>query len=490
MHHSAQRLLLPALTAAASVAHAADDGRRWLAGDHHIHSRYSVGWDREQEPPAPILGGDAIYPTTTNAAMARRFGLEWMVTTDHGGPNHAKLNRDFAYPELVASRAAIPEVIQFYGMEFDTPGADHSTLIIAHSERERQELYFLESNFAKHEHWPADESRDTEARMLEALRAMDELPEKPVVIANHPSRSASAIGEFGMTTPEELRAWNDTAPEVAVGMAGAPGHQGFFEYRSGPTPTRMEEYFSDLDAARPRGGYGGPLGKAPTLGGFDQMTAIVGGVWDAMLGEGRRWWITANSDSHIHASEGGIDFWPGEYSKTFVHARKHHDSILDGLRQGRVFVATGDLVTSLEIEVRRGEQAITMLGETLVVDGPGELHVRVRLEDPAEPNARGRVPELARVDLLVGPVGTRAASQDENENPGTRVEARFDPASSGWTRRGEIIEIEHVFDVEGSVYLRLRGTSTDQLEPEPDPPIEDPWTDLWFYTNPVFVTVE
>ncbi len=40
--------------------------------------------------------------------------------------------------------------------------------------------------------------------------------------------------------------------------------------------------------------------NAGTLGGFDQFTAILGGFWDSMLGEGRRWWVTANSDSHVH----------------------------------------------------------------------------------------------------------------------------------------------------------------------------------------------
>ncbi|MEE4301622.1 MAG: hypothetical protein V2J24_19450 [Pseudomonadales bacterium] len=454
---------LSLLLACTTAVQAADDGRRWLAGDHHIHSRWSVGWDQEQDPPAPIVGGDAIYPTTTNAAMARRFGLEWMVTTDHGGPNHSRVNRDRAYPELLASRAATPEVVQFYGMELDTPGADHSTLIIAHSDRERDELFLLESNFARREPWPADPSRETEARMLEALATMDGFPEKPIVIANHPSRSAVAMGEFGRTDPAELRAWNDTAPEVAVGMAGAPGHQA---------------------RRSPRGGYR----RVPTLGGFDQMTAVLGGVWDSMLGEGRRWWITANSDSHVHYTEGGSDFWPGEYSKTYVHARKHHDSILDSLRRGHVFVTTGDLVSGLEIEVR-GEHgaAVEMLGETLFVDGPQTVTVRARIEDPAEPNFHGDLPELARVDLIVGPVGPQAGSEDVNANAGTHVEARFDATTPGWTRRGEIVEIEHAFTVDGPVYLRLRGTNTAQLEPEPDPLMEDPWSDLWFYSNPVFV---
>ena len=57
------------------------DNREWLAGDHHIHSRYSVGWNNKTEPPSPVLGGDAIYPITMNAVMGRRHGLDWMVST-------------------------------------------------------------------------------------------------------------------------------------------------------------------------------------------------------------------------------------------------------------------------------------------------------------------------------------------------------------------------------------------------------------------------
>ena len=75
------------------------------------------------------------------------------------------------------------------------------------------------------------------------------------------------------------------------------------------------------------------------------MTARVGGLWDSLLGEGRRWWITATSDSHVHWTRGGSDFWPGEYSKTYVHARQDYGDIMDGLRNGRIWVTTGDLIT-------------------------------------------------------------------------------------------------------------------------------------------------
>ena len=44
--------------------------------------------------------------------------------------------------------------------------------------------------------------------------------------------------------------------------------------------------------------------------------------------------------------------------------------------------------------------------------------------------------------------------------------------------------------VTGPLYLRVRGTSSDELEPTADPKGEDPWSDLWFYADPIFVTVK
>jgi len=258
---------------------------QWIAGDHHIHSRYSTGWDRDQNPPVPILGGDAIYPIAMNAVMAKYFGLGWMVTTDHGGPNHSQVNLTKAYPELLQSRLVVPEVIQFFGMEFDTPGADHSSIIIPHTHDEAERLHSVESQFSKREPWPPNPEWDTEPRMLEALNFMNQFTEKPIVIAHHPSRSAPGERVYGQDTPEELRGWNNTAPEIAVGMEGSPGHQAAALNPDG-----------SLDPNGPRGSYG----NHPTMGGFDQLTAIVGGFWDSMLSEGRNWWITANSDSHVH----------------------------------------------------------------------------------------------------------------------------------------------------------------------------------------------
>lgn len=454
------------ITGCATTPGSVDSTRRWLAGDHHIHSQYSVGWDDATDPPSPIIAGDAIYPIYRNAEKAAQFGLDWMVATDHGGPNHSKVSLELAYPELLESRERFPQVIQFMGLELNTPGADHSSIIVPHSDHEHEHLYEYERRFDKREPWPNDGSRDDESLMLEALAFVDRYPEKPVVIAHHPSRSAPDLGEYGLTGPTELRAWNDTAPNVAVGMEGAPGHQ---------AATLAERPYN-------RGAYGRGF---PTLGGFDQMTARLGGFWDSMLGEGRRWWITANSDSHVHYTEGGIDFWPGEYSKTYVYAEKDYDDILDGIRSGRVFVTLGDLISEMSVSATDGSATANIGGE-LQIERGDTVTVDIRVRDPDADNAAGRNPAVRRIDLIIGDVRGRLDDHSHDQNETTRVLKRFDRGD--WRRDGEFLSMSYTFEPQGAIYLRVRGTNTDQLEPDVDAPGEDPWSDLWFYSNPVFVS--
>lgn len=451
--------------------------RQWLAGDHHIHSRYSVLWDRDVSPPVPLIGSHGVYPVPLNALMAKYYGLAWTVATDHGGRQHAKLNLDQAYPNLLVARATVPEVIQFFGVELNAPGADHASVIVPHTPDEATQVYAIESRFDKRDTGfggaSEDPGRDSEARMLEALGVMSAYPEPPLVIANHPSRTARPGATYGLTTPAELRAWRDAAPAVAVGMIGAPGHQAVSLNPDGSTKPQ---------------GRRGQYRNQPTRGGFDPMTARLGGFWDSMLGEGRPWWITANSDSHEHFTDGGVDFWPGEYSKTYVYADKTHADILDGIRAGRMFVTTGDLIAELEVTVQSGN-AQAAIGERLVVTEPGSrLRVDIRARDPQGPNHNGDTPHVSRIDLIVGAIDGPLMNAAQDTNPTTRVERRFEAAD--WTRDGELLSMSHELELDGPLYLRVRGTSTTELEPEPDPPGEDPWSDLWFYSNPIFVFLD
>lgn len=450
--------------------------RRWLAGDHHVHSQFSADYEPGADPatpPAPVVGGDSSNTIPTNAQMAQKHGLAWMVSTDHGGPNHSQLNRDQAYPELLKARQAAPGLILFFGMELNTPGADHSSLIIPHTPAEREVLFDLERRFDKREAWPADPARDEEPKMVDALRYMQTIPTPPVVIANHPSRSATGLGVYGQDTPSELRNWNDAAPKVAVGMEGAPGHQ------AGGLKS---------DGSRNAEGFRGAYSRSPTLGGFDQMTARLGGFWDSMLGEGRRWWITSTSDSHRHYTTGGHDFWPGEYSKTYVFAARTHADVLDGLRNGRVFVTLGDLVSEVDVTARAGGRTAA-IGGTLKVKRGEAVTVTIRVRDPAGPNFAGKSPSVARIDLIRGDVGGPVADRSTDSNPTTHVDRRF--AGSDWARQGDVLTMTRAIPkLERSGYLRVRGTSGAELEPAVDAAGEDPWSDLWFYANPIFLEVE
>lgn len=434
-----------------------DAGRSWQPGDHHVHSEWSVDWDRSTSPPTPIRGGDSSYTRTHNAQQALANGLTWIVHTDHGGPGHSAVTRDHAWPALLEARREVPGLIQFNGMEFDVPAGEHASLIIAPGPQERDQLVAIERDYSRSE--PLQGSRDDGQTMLEALAQMRALPAPPLMFINHPSRTATAMGRWGDVEPDELRAWHAAAPQVLVGMEGAPGHQATRVHRG---------LYRNADA--------------PTLGGFDQMTAIVGGIWDTLLSEGQRFWITASSDSHVNQRDGGSDFDPGQYSKTHVWARRDAQDILDGLRHGRMFAVTGDLIDALELRVTSVDDpaASATLGGTLVVPASRAIRVDLRVRVPTTPNAAGQHPVLDHLELIVG-------AQGDAQGPSmhTRVFGAGD-----WTGQGAWRSVSWVLPVPArGGFVRARGSSTAERSPLPDVPGEDPWQDLWFYSNPVFVEV-
>ena len=456
-------LLASSLLLLTSQASANIQEREWLAGDHHVHTHWSVGWDHNVNPPAPIKAGDAIYSYQKNARTGQTHGLSWIVNTDHGGPNHSNVNYDKAYPELVASREAYHGLIQFYGIELDTPAGEHSTVIIPVKDSEHDDLHEFQRKYSTREVLDAQakNARDTVEHMSAAVRHLDELEHKPLVFINHPARTAKGLGQWGDVTPEKIKTWHRAAPKVLVGMEGAPGHQADFERR-------------------------GSYNNYPTMGGFDQMTAVVGGLWDHLLGAGNKFWISANSDAHSNVREGGNDFFPGEYSKTYVHAQKHADDILDGLRHGRVFVTTGDLINSLDVQLSSSGQhkVSASMGETLVKADSSTLQLTLAIKQSDLANANGDLPRLERIDVIMGAVNPEIEKFGDN-NPTTEVIKRIDKKDFKW--RSDTLELTLTLPKKFEhSYVRLRGTNTQEIEPLVDKTNESPWQDLWFYSNPIF----
>ncbi len=121
---------------------------------------------------------------------------------------------------------------------------------------------------------------------------------------------------------EHLRNFNNAAPDIAFGMETQPGH-GASDTRGEYTIRRNNFSGVNVDTV------GGT-----TYGGTGVYGAQIGGVWDALLGEGRGFWFFASSDWHNRGMFGpddrrtSQDFYPGEYQRNYTMVRdgKHEQS--------------------------------------------------------------------------------------------------------------------------------------------------------------------
>lgn len=496
---------LPALTSAAAAAGAGSapaGGYQWLAGDHHIHTQYSP---------------DGQYTVNQQVSNGARYGLDWVVITDHGGVTHQKFSVPQTNADVLTARAALPDLLVFQGLEWNIPSAEHGTVFFAPGPNEVALLTAFEGEY---DGVVTDTTASSPANEALAVAGIQWLGDQvragkspaALFLANHPSRK-------GLDSPHEFRAWRNSDPTVAVGMEGAPGHQaagipipegpgsGRGYYTNSPTPDSFPAY---------------PPESYVTHGGFDWITATVGGLWDSLLAEGRGWWITSNSDSHMihndtlanptrnntaiydlhgkypHPVDTGVhhrkfgDFAPGYYSRTVVGAQdRRYVSVMDGIRAGRVWVGHGDLIRGITVALEGSAAPITLGGRTVFRRGSTlTLRVAIDLNDTA--NFNGDRPKLRRLDVIAGAVTGAVADPDSFTTPSTRVVKSFEIGQN----RGRVA-LEYQFtNVSGPFYVRLRGTdgrftgtptAVDPAPPRLDPfGNADPWTDLWFYTNPMF----
>lgn len=148
---------------------------------------------------------------------------------------------------------------------------------------------------------------------------------------------------------EHLRNFNNAGPRVAFGFESQPGHG---------ASDRRGEYNLRRNAI---GSVRYDSVGGTTFGGTGVYAGQVGGVWDALLGEGRNWWFFASSDWHSRGAfsvddrRSDNDFWPGEYQRNYTLVRHGHTDkkqvgpqmIVDGLRSGNNWVDSGQLIDRL-----------------------------------------------------------------------------------------------------------------------------------------------
>lgn len=501
----------PAAAATGGAGHGGGNGRpgrlRWLAGDHHIHTQFSP---------------DAMYRVEDQVRNGSRHGLDWMVITDHGNENHSRIGVEKVNPEIRAARDTFDDTLVFQGLEWNIPSAEHGTVFVHPGSDEVRVLKRFETDYDGSVN---DASGNSPANEALAIAGLDFLAEQvrrrkvrdALMLANHPARQ-------GVDSPHEIRAWRDAQPRIAVGFEGAPGHQA----AGIPAPHGQGSgrgYYTGSPGPNSFPGY--PAESYRTWGGFDWMTATVGGLWDSLLAEGKPWWITANSDSHVNYGDtstrpegsdydrdgfhgdpvyagSGLnlsagDFWPGQYSRTHVGAHDFsYAAVMDGIRAGRIWVDHGGLIAGLDARLQGGGRSVT-LGDTLLVPRGTRVELKLRIALATVPNWANFVPRLARVDVIRGAVTGPVSDPDSFHTPDTRVVRSWEVDETGGT-----VTLTHSLGrVSEPAYVRVRGTDGKRVQTglggadvDPAGPAldvegdADPWEDLWFYANPIWVLPE
>jgi len=503
---------------------------RWIAGDLHTHTTQSA---------------DADVSQTLDKILGKAFtsyGLDWMAVTNHLRvstrddkgvllaapiPMATGVER-YEQPRLAALQSAgtYADKLIFSGFEWDMPTHDHIGIGIfegtdksagaplAVSTKGVREFEYLFTtrdpamfDAADVTAWKAKYG-DTRYNKTadDALKAIswlkDNYPNTSYAVINHPSRNK------GSYTVEDFRRFNDTAPDIMFAIEGMVGNQ-------------MEP---------DRGGYTAAYTpeNAPlrAYGGADYVVAKLGGVWDALLGEGRRVWNLTDSDTHFKiVGNNSSGYFPGEYAKNYVFnsatGAPTAKDLLQGLRSGKMFSVYGDLVNALDFNLASTSDRKEMGGELKVASGE-KVVVTIRFKSPMKNNYEKPVdsgasasvkPVVDHVDLIVGDVGAKAAQGTAAyavaTNASTRVVKRF--TSADWkTDADGYNTITYETTATKSQYFRLRGTNlgtdvaglTQGGEPLADQrtstadatqrfnDINDRnYRSLWFYSNPVFVTV-
>jgi hypothetical protein len=492
---------------------------RWIAGDLHTHTTQSADADVSQTLDKVLSKGFTSY------------GLDWMAVTNHlrvstrddqGATLAAQIPMSlgverYETPRIQALQAGgtYADKLIFSGVEWDMPTHDHIGVALmdggAKGLREFEYLFTTRDaamfDAADVAAWKAKygETRynKTAADALQAFTWLKtNYPDTSYAVINHPSRNK------GSYTIADFRAFNDAAPNIMFAIEGMVGNQ-------------MEP---------DRGGYTAAYTDDNALlrvyGGVDYVVAKLGGPWDALLGEGRHIWNLTDSDTHFKIVGGNSSgYFPGEYAKNYVFnsgtGKPAAKDLLAGLRSGKMFSVYGDLINALDFNLSTKDDRKEMGGELKAASGD-KLTVTVRFKTPAKNNyekpvdsgtAANLKPVVDHVDLIVGDVGAKAtpgsAAYSVATNASTRVVKRFTAADWKVDADG-YYSVTYETTASKNQYFRLRGTNlgvdvaglTANGEPLADQrtgttdntqrfnDINDRnYRSLWFYSNPVFVTL-
>ncbi len=416
--------------------------------------------------------------------------------------------RDFSYPAIQLARKMYPNKVIFQSFEWNVPGHEHCSLGCFPEQFQSNDncnaLAEFEYRFdasdkdtigGQSQGWQEKNFVNNHAKALQALEWLQRnYKNKSYAIIAHPERKQPGKGGY---TIADFRDFNTIAPDVCFGFESVPGHQ------------------KDVT----RGGYSNTSVGGGTYGGSGIYSAKVGGIWDALLSEGRNFWLFSSSDCHDTTDATGGDFFPGEYQKTYIYVTdtKSPQAIFEGMKSGNAWVVTGDLIDSLYFYIEN-----TTMGGTANVNGD-KVTVTIKFHEPSTPNhnvwSSYNRPKVDHLDIIAGKIGKIISNTDPLYNVDsvstTSVIARFDGVGGVKDSKGLVSkkwndlgngwkEMKMEVTLTSNMYFRLRGTNLGLNVPnETDGagnPLSDTlmggyatnnavktFNDLWFYSNPIFV---
>lgn len=508
---------------------------KWMSGEYHTHTTQSKDAGEKITTTEHILdvafkeadftseswSQAATWELPTQTTDADGAAFDYLVLANHLRPSfrnpdgktqdlafYQGLQQEINKVKALQEEGKYEDKLIFSGFEWDMLGLDHAAVgIIAPNEEQMiegiKEFEYRYSKETKDTYFTNEETEKYGKRYNENIKEntfyaigwlKENYPDSYVLI-NHPARKNGGESELKI---EDIRRMNDIAPNIVFGFEGILGNQMSNDGRG-----ESKEVY----------------------GGADGMLAEVGGMWDALLGEGRRFFTFANSDFHFKVRKdptGGSysGYWPGEYSRnyTWVEGNTMKD-LADGLRSGKSFAVTGDLIDALDFRAKGKSEEVEM-GDTLKVQKGEEVTLTVRFKSPEVNNYQtlfgtdtDTTNEVAvdHIDLISGEVTGKISANSEaytnDKNETTKVIQTF--TSEDWITDEEGYNtLTFTVKADKDRYYRLRGTNlevsvegqTDEMgnplrdeikeRPSADSINDHNYSDLWFYGNPIFVDVQ
>ena len=234
--------------------------------------------------------------------------------------------------------------------------------------------------------------------------------------------------------------------------------------------------------------------------GADEMISVTGGVWDAMLSEGRRFYTFANSDFHFKISSNGnysSGYWAGEFSRNWTYVEPGEDGLFDfadvveGMRSGNSYSVNGELISDLTFTVSDDANTAGM-GQNLTVAPDETVTVTIRFQVPEHNNYAtlygtdtgidvDNTPDLDHVVLIMGHVTGKVDEADYNSTANTdasivktftREELEAALGEDGY------YTLTFTTQADDDLYFRVRGLSSSEVDENGDPLLEeDGYTD-------------